>query len=185
VAELRARGLLAGHITAGSAFGGEHEAVTTAGALHAGHTHLGWDAALVGPGPGIAGSGSALGHGGLSALDSAHAALALGARTVLVPRMSSGDPRERHRGLSHHTATVLALLLHPVALAVPDRAPRDLAHGEAVGRHDVRVAATDLDGYRAAGLSTRTMGRSIDDDELFFAAALAGGRVLAGEVADV
>jgi Protein of unknown function (DUF3866) len=184
VAELRARGLLAGHITAGAAFGGEHEAVTTTGALHAGLTHLGWDAALVGPGPGIAGSGSALGHGGLSALDSAHAALALGAPTVLVPRMSSGDPRERHRGLSHHSATVLELLLRPVTVAMPQGAPQGVARGEALVRHSVSVAATDLAGYRETGLSARTMGRSIDDDELFFAAALAGGRVLADEVAD-
>ena len=79
----------------------------------------GWDVALVGPGPGILGSGSALGHGGIVALDSAHAALALGCPTVLTARMSSGDPRERHRGLSHHTRTVLELLLAPVTLPVP------------------------------------------------------------------
>jgi hypothetical protein len=182
VAELRARGLLAGHVTAGAAFGGEREAVTTAGALHAGLTSLGWHAAIVGPGPGIVGSGSALGHGGLAALDSAHAALALGAPTVLVPRMSSGDPRPRHRGLTHHTATVLDLLLRPVAVALPEGAPGDLERGDALSRHDLRTAGADLDGYRSAGLSTRTMGRSIDDDELFFAAALAGGRVLAEEL---
>jgi hypothetical protein len=119
VAELRARGLLAGHLTAGAAFGGEGEAITTAGALHHGLRTLDWDAAICGPGPGIVGSGSALGHGGMAALDSAHAALALGAPTLLVARMSSGDERERHRGLSHHTLTVLDLLLEPVSVALP------------------------------------------------------------------
>src|SRR5207244_306404 len=78
VRELRDRGLLADHVTAGPAFGGEHEAITTAGALHAGFTALGWDAAIAGPGPGILGSATELGHGGLAALDTAHAALALG-----------------------------------------------------------------------------------------------------------
>ncbi len=117
--ELRERGLLAGHITAGAAFGGESEAITMAGALHHALRALGWDAAICGPGPGIVGSGSALGHGGLAALDSAHAALALGAPTLLVPRMSSGDERERHRGISHHTLTVLELLLEPVTVALP------------------------------------------------------------------
>jgi Protein of unknown function (DUF3866) len=116
---LRERGLLAGHVTAGAAFGGEREAITTAGALHHGLHTLGWDAAVCGPGPGIVGSSSPLGHGGMSALDSAHAALALGCPTLLVARMSSGDERVRHRGISHHTLTVLDLLLEPVTVALP------------------------------------------------------------------
>ena len=120
VRELRDGGLLAGHLTAGPAFGGaDGEAITTAAALHHGLTALGWDAAVAGPGPGILGSGSALGHGGLQALDSAHTALALGCPTLLVARMSSTDLRARHRGLSHHTRTVLELLLAPVTVAVP------------------------------------------------------------------
>src|SRR3984957_19404739 len=72
VRTLRERGLLAGHITAGAAYGGEHEAIATAGALQHGLCTLGWDAAICGPGPGIVGSGSSLGHGGMHALDSAH-----------------------------------------------------------------------------------------------------------------
>jgi uncharacterized protein DUF3866 len=119
VRALRERGLLSGHLTAGAAFGGEGEAITTAGALHHGLDVLGWDAAVCGPGPGIVGSDSPLGHGGLSALDSAHAALALGCAALLVARMSSGDPRPRHRGISHHTLTVLDLLLAPVTVALP------------------------------------------------------------------
>ena len=50
VGELRERGLLAGHLTAGAAFGGEGEAITTAGALHHGLRSLSWDAAICGPG---------------------------------------------------------------------------------------------------------------------------------------
>jgi Protein of unknown function (DUF3866) len=116
---LRERGLLAGHVTAGATFGGEGEAITTAGALHHGLDALGWNAAVCGPGPGIVGSSSPLGHGGMSALDSTHAALALGCPTLLVARMSSGDDRTRHRGISHHTLTVLDLLLEPVTVALP------------------------------------------------------------------
>jgi hypothetical protein len=173
VRELRERGLLAGHITAGQAFGGEHDAVSLEGAIDAGLTGLGWEAAIVGPGPGIVGSATRLGHGGMAALGSAHAALALGCRTILVPRMSSGDSRERHQGLSHHSATVLELLLASVEVALPE--PIDLP-----GRgHRGRSAAVDLDGYRGAGLPVTTMGREIDEDQLFFRAALAGGVVLA------
>jgi hypothetical protein len=119
VRALRGRGLLAGHLTAGAAFGGEGDAITTAGALHHGLRALGWDAAVCGPGPGIIGSSSPLGHGGMSALDSAHVALALGCPTLLVARMSSADDRPRHRGISHHTLTVLDLLLEPVTVALP------------------------------------------------------------------
>jgi hypothetical protein len=187
VRQLLARGLLAGHTTAGPAYGGAQEAITTAGAIHDGLAQERWDVALVGPGPGILGSGSALGHGGIVALDSAHAALALGCRTVLTARMSSGDPRERHRGLSHHTRTVLELLLKPVTLPVPPGA-RVFAEMDGIGAaldaarargHDVVEAPIDADGYRASGLPTRTMGRTFDEDRLFFAAALAAGGALA------
>jgi hypothetical protein len=119
VRALRQQGLLAGHLTAGAAFGGEGEAITTVGALHHGLRALEWDAAVCGPGPGIVGSSSTLGHGGMVALDSAHVSLALGCPTLLVARMSSGDERERHRGISHHTLTVLDLLLAPVTVALP------------------------------------------------------------------
>ena len=50
------------------------------------------------PGPGILGSATRLGHGGMAALDTAHAALALGLPTLFGPRLSSSDPRPRHRG---------------------------------------------------------------------------------------
>ena len=177
VRTLRERGLLAGHLTAGAAFGGEGEALTTAGALHHGLRTLGWDAAVCGPGPGIVGSGSPLGHGGMHTLDSAHTALALGAATLVVARMSSGDPRPRHRGISHHTLTVLDLLLEPVTVALPAaidvQPPADLA------RHDWRRAPVDLSGYEASGLPAETMGRALAEDPLFFGAALASGTVLA------
>jgi hypothetical protein len=171
VRELREDGLLAGHLTAGPAFGGvDGDSITTAAALHHGLTALGWDAAVAGPGPGILGSGSAFGHGGMQALDSAHTALALGCRMLLVPRMSSTDPRERHRGVSHHTRTVLELLLAPVAVAVPaGRAPGDQ------GRHTWVEREADAAGYAASGLPSRSMGR---EDPLFFAAALAAGGAL-------
>jgi hypothetical protein len=169
VKDLRRRGLLGDHITVGPAYGGEHEAISTAEALRAAR----WDVALCGPGPGILGSASRYGHGGMAALDTAHTSLALGLDTVVVPRMSSGDPRLRHRGLSHHTETVLELLLQPVVVALPEGVDAQ------TGEHDVRRAAVDLDGYADSGLPAKTMGRTIEEDELFFTSALAGGAVLA------
>ena len=106
------------------AYGGEREALSVIGALGAAAGPLGWDAAIAGPGPGIGGSGSTLGHGGMVALDTAHAAIALGLETLLAPRLSSGDPRERHRGLSHHTESVLGMLLAGVRVPAPGRRSR-------------------------------------------------------------
>jgi hypothetical protein len=205
VPALRQRGLLDGHLTAGPAFGGEGEAITTAGAIAHGISSLGWDAVLCGPGPGIVGSNSPLGHGGIAALDSAHAALALGCSTLLVPRMSSSDQRDRHRGISHHTLTVLDLLLEPVTVALPAgmrspvgaelRAGLGAVFGQTaptrpaleleverparITRHDWRRAAVDLPSYAASGLPAETMGRGLAEDPLFFGAALAGGTALA------
>jgi Protein of unknown function (DUF3866) len=206
VRTLRERGLLAGHLTAGAAYGGEGEAISTAGALHHGLRTLGWDAAVCGPGPGIVGSSSSLGHGGMSALDSAHTAIALGAQTLLVARMSSADERPRHRGLSHHTLTVLDLLLEPLTVALPAgiRSPAgadlraslgsvfgsaaervkpqlelDVDRPARMARHDWRRAPVDMPAYLASGLPAKTMGRVLLEDPLFFGAALAGGTVLA------
>jgi len=180
VVQLRERGLLCGHITVGSAYGGEHEALSVAGALDAAANGLGWDAALVGPGPGIIGSETRLGHGGMAALDSAHAALALGLPTLLSPRLSEADPRERHRGVSHHTLTVLELLLGGVGVPVPADRPEMAAQlkGAAGDRHQLHEAQSDLTGYAASGLPARVMGRGIEEDKLFFSAALAAGQVL-------
>ena len=201
VAQLRERGLLAGHVTAGAAYGGEHEAVTTLGALEAAARGLEWDAVLCGPGPGILGSATVYGHGGMAALESAHAALALGLPTLISPRLSASDPRPRHRGLSHHTEAVLSLLLRSVRVPVPeiqlagwptgeeDAEPVDMPsvldalHTVCDDRHDVEVETVELDAYEQSGLPTKTMGRTLAEDPLFFAAPLAAGRALAAAAA--
>lgn len=183
VALLRERGLLVGHVTAAPAYGGEHEALSVAGGLDAAANELGWDAALVGPGPGIIGSETRLGHGGMAALDGAHAALALGLPTLLSPRLSEADRRDRHRGVSHHTLTVLAMLLAAVEVAAPTENPELVAQLTEAGggRHILREAPADLPGYAATNLPARSMGRNIDEDRLFFAAALAAGAALRRE----
>jgi Protein of unknown function (DUF3866) len=186
VAELRRRGLLCDHLTAGPAYGGEREAITVIGALRAAAGPLGWDAVIAGPGPGIIGSGSVLGHGGMAALDTAHASLALGHETLVAARMSSGDPRERHRGLSHHTETVLRMLLGSVRVPTPtgEGAGLDRLREVCGERHEVRPCETAVEEYAASGLPISHMGRSIDEDRLFFAAALAAGDGLAAAALD-
>ena len=113
------------------------------------------DIAVCAIGPGIVGTASRLGHGGLAAVTAANAALALGGRPVIAARVSEADERERHRGVSHHTRAVLELCLGEVAV------------GE------------DGEGWREAcdGLPLSHMGRGPDDDPAFFAAAFAAGKL--------
>lgn len=174
VHDLLERGLLAGHVTAGPAYGGQSESISLIGAIDAAAS-LGWKGVIAGPGPGILGSETALGHGGMAALDVIHAALSLGAPALLSPRLSVGDPRPRHRGLSHHSRAVLGLALGPVELPVP-RPYLDLIPEGTEGIVPVDV---DLEAYGASGLPRRTMGRDLDEDRPFFAGPLAAGARLA------
>jgi hypothetical protein len=117
----------------------------------------------------------------MAALDTAHAALALDLETLIAPRMSSGDPRERHRGLSHHTETVLRLLLRSVRVPAPAADEAALAELREVcgDRHEVWPREASIEDYQASGLPAMHMGRPIEQDRLFFASALAAGDGLA------
>ncbi|HEY5887799.1 MAG TPA: DUF3866 family protein [Acidimicrobiales bacterium] len=160
------RGLLAGTVTAGHAFGGDLEAVNVASALSLARHVLHADLIVVGMGPGVVGTGTALGTTSLEAAAAMDTVAALGGQPVACLRVSSGDPRDRHLGVSHHTRTVLDLVRSPVRLA----ATPGLASEE---RHEVvEVAAPDTTGLLSAqGLNVTTMGRSPDDDPAYFAAA--------------
>jgi hypothetical protein len=159
---LRRRGLLAAHLTAGPAYGGEGEAVTTAGALQHGFAERHWHAAVCAPGPGTVDTGTALGHAGMAALESAHTAASLGCQVVVCVHGS--------RGVSHQTRMLLELALVTFVVAHAGNRPR-----AGLGRHDWRPGAADLDGYAASGLPAR----SLEQDPEPFAAALAAGSVLA------
>ena len=74
-----------------------------------------------------------------------------------LPPPLRADPRERHRGLSHHTRTVLELLLAAGGRRRPrrtsPRSPTAPRRGRR-RRHHLRDAPADLDGYAASGLPT-------------------------------
>jgi hypothetical protein len=95
--------------------------------------------------------------------------------------LSGADPRPRHRPVSHHTRTVLELLLAGVEVPLPEGEPGvEEAVGPLLGElHRSISFPAETDRYADSGLPARTMGRDIADDPLFFAAALASGRALA------
>lgn len=175
VRALRAKGLLRFAVAAGTAVDGDAACVSAASAL-AWCAAQGTQAVVCAVGPGIVGTGTALGHGGLALVEALHAAAALGGTPFLAARVSDGDARERHRGLSHHTCAVLGQLHVPVSVAWP----RGLEPPE-----DVEVEIVDALGWREAceGLPLSHMGRRAGDDPWFFAAAFAAGRLAAQAVA--
>jgi hypothetical protein len=157
--ELKARGLVEAGVAAGACVDGDVHCVSTASAL-AWACAVGFDVVVCAIGPGVVGTGSSLGHGGLAAAEAANAAAALGGRPIVAVRASEADDRERHRGISHHTEAVLALCLGEITVAGED---------DAVGW---REACVDL--------SLSHMSRGPDEDPAFFAAAYAAGRVARG-----
>ena len=193
VGELREAGLLDGWITCGQAFGGELEAVTVWTGLLAARELLEADAIVVADGPGNLGTETTW---GVSALASGHALMAartLGGRSIPALRVSFADERERHRGVSHHSLTILADVCKvDVNVPVPvleDADQRGAVWGALRDRkleevhHLVEVdGAPAVEELRARGVEVRTMGRGIDDDPAFFLAAGAAG-VLAGRMA--
>jgi Protein of unknown function (DUF3866) len=169
------RDLLAGTVTAGHAFGGDLEAVNVASALSLARHVLAADLIVVGMGPGVVGTGTTLGTTSLEAASNLDTVAALGGQPVACLRVSSGDPRDRHQGVSHHTRTVLDLVRSSVLVAAhPDLGSLD--------RHElIEVDAPDTAALLATeGLLVTTMGRTPDEDPAYFAAAGQAGALAAG-----
>ncbi len=186
VPDLLAAGLLDETITCGQAFGGLHEAVTLHSGLLAARHALGCDAAIVAIGPGIPGTATPFGHGGVAQGEALNAVCALGGRPIAALRLSLTDPRPRHVPVSHQTIVALMrVTLRSVEVAVPvfdDE--RDEVIDSALSDTGVcsvhtcrRVRVRDLPA--AVGINVRTMGRSEHEDPVFFAAAAAAGELVA------
>ncbi len=182
VAELKEKGLLHAVVSSGNCFGGDIEAVNEySGLLSA--AGGGVDLILAGIGPGVVGTGSPYGHGGMSAAASLNAAASLGAEPVLAPRISFADGRERHFGLSHHTRSALDAALVQCRVALPKGAMERIPLETLPELHEyvpVGFGAAGLE--EAFGLTFESMGRRYADDEHFFdAAAAAVWLALGGE----
>ena len=167
-------GVLDATVTAGHAFGGDHEAVTVASALTVARHLAHADVVVAGMGPGVVGTASTLGTTAIDAAIVLDAAASLGAAPILAVRASDADGRSRHRGISHHVAGVLTLTHAVARLPVPVALAGALAGATVVD--PLPDAASVL---AAAGVRVTTMGRGPDDDPLFFAAAAAAGALAA------
>jgi hypothetical protein len=191
VAALTERGLLDATVTCGQAFGGDFEAVSVYSALAVARHVAGADAVVVAMGPGVAGTGTRLGFSAIEVGPVLDAAAAVGGRPIACLRASFADPRPRHQGLSHHSATALGLACRSrVTVPLPlvgGPEEETLRTGVAAAGLDVRhevvaVKPPDILGLFAQhGLTVTSMGRSAAADPVLFACAAVAG-VLASEL---
>ncbi len=183
-AELRQAGWLAAVVTVGQAFGGDLEAVTVHTGLLAARHVLRADLAVVAQGPGNLGTGTRWGFSGVAAGEAVNAAAVLHGRPVAALRVSQADPRERHRGISHHSLTAYGRVALARADVVVPELPgpfgaRVNAEAQPLGRRHslVRVPVDGLyETLRACPVRLSTMGRGLDEDLAYFLAAAAAGR---------
>lgn len=169
---LKAAGVIAATITVGQAFGGDYEAVTLLSALGYAKANLNADLVIATEGPGSLGTASRFGFSTLETARMLDDVDFYGGNAIFCVRWSSADQRERHRGLSHHSRTILQRA-HAGTVA----APSGFETFDTCSRPRVDV---DIDDPAAslsrAGIRITTMGRSVEQDPDFFALAAASGR---------
>jgi hypothetical protein len=187
-AALKDAGWLAGSVTVGQAYGGDHEAVTLHSGLLAARHVLGADLAVVIQGPGNVGTGTTWGYTGVAAGEALNAAWTLHGQGVAALRVSQADPRERHRGISHHSHTAygrICLVPADVVTIAPSshfeevvlRQAEELAAGASGHLTLADVHGEQLDEALATSpVRLSTMGRGLDEDRAAFRYSAAAGR---------
>ena len=192
VRTLRRERLIDVTCTAGHAFGGDLEAVNVHSGLAALRHVESCDVVIVAMGPGVVGTGTALGFTGMEQGQALDATTALGGRSVACLRVSFADERERHNGLSHHTITALTIgARERTKVAVPKLPPTQaraladaLRESGICDKHETVLERGDQ-AVRLLGdrnINVTSMGRGLDEVPELWLAAGAAGRVAASLV---
>lgn len=196
VNRLKERGLLQVTVTPGQAYGGDLEAVNVYTGLIAAFLVGGVDTVIIAPGPGVTGTGTKYGFSGMEVGENVNRVASLDGTPVVIPRISFADPRERHRGLSHHTLTALkTAAFSPAYLPLPYMGEEEMQQMNAqLLEHDLfnrhRVCAVSMDGHDLWSAEEKrllhSMGRDSDEDPYIFAgpaaAALFTGSILGRDI---
>jgi hypothetical protein len=192
IEECRRSGLIDATITCGQALGGMLEAVNLHSGLLAARHVLRTDVCIAGIGPGIVGTSTPFGHGGVAQGESLNAAASLSGLPIAPLRMSFVDKRASHYGLDQHSITALRdICMSQVHIALPMNLTAEQAEevtfalhtAKLYGYHEIHKVDFDESLVDMRGLNVTTMGRSKRDDPAFFSAAYAAG-VLAGRFID-
>lgn len=188
--EMKERGLIDATVTAGQAFGGDFEAVNLYSAMAVARVVARADVIIVAQGPGNTGTGTPYGFTGVDQGIAINAAATLEGTPIAVARVSFADPRKRHRGMSHHTLTVLdRIALVPALVPIPRLEPayhallrESLNDAELLQRHEFITvdAEPGLKAFLDSGVKVTTMGRTVLEERAFFLSAAAAG-LLAGQ----
>jgi len=183
-------GLIDVTVSTGQSFGGEIEAINLHSGLLAAVHVGGCDVVIAGIGPGLAGTGTPFGHGGVAQGEAINATASLGGAPIVCLRMSQADARERHLGISHHSLTALSrVALAPATIAIPhmdescpvhERVDAELDElPNAVGHMAFQLEESFYDEAALRGIRVTTMGRNYAQDPLFYEAASAAGATAA------
>ena len=169
--------LLNDTITCGQAFGGDFETVNIYTALLTAKYVCNCDIAIVTPGPGVVGTSTALGFSGIEQGYIIDAVNTLKGFPVFIPRISFSDNRERHKGISHHSITVLSKTSYSEAnIAIPvfegykeEHIIKQIKNNNLDSKHKIIFSKENLLPIlenKSCYLST--MGRNIEQDKDFF-----------------
>jgi hypothetical protein len=174
VTQLKRADLLHHTVTTGQSFGGDAECVNVASAIAELRRRNLCELAIVGPGPGVVGTNSTYGFGSLDVVDTMAWCARLEVPSTLALRGGLSDSRERHRGLSHHSRTVLASMPDETRVVVPETATEYL-DDEFRQRHEIVVvpitkvaplADATLARLDEANINLTSMGRPLSSDPL-------------------
>jgi hypothetical protein len=123
-----------------------------------------------------------------------NAVASLGGTPILVPRISFADPRRRHRGVSHHTLSVLRFAVRaPLWMPIPRLPVEQLTHlysmlEELSLNNGIQLPTIDADqslrDLEALGSGVTTMGRGMEQERPYFLAA-SGAGILAVQLAEL
>lgn len=178
VRELKEKEIIDKTITIGHAFGGDVECVNIYTGLIASSAILSSDVTIISMGPGIVGTGTKYGFSGIEQGYIVDAVNNLNGIPFIVPRISFKDSRKRHRGISHHTITVLKRICNTSGkLVIPyldeikdNEINKQLIDNGLMDRYEIiKEVGMDIDEALCSyDLNVTTMGRGIKDDLEYF-----------------
>lgn len=181
VSTLKEKKLIDNTITIGNAFGADYDCINIYTALITAKEVLDADVVFVSMGPGIAGTGTKYGFTGIEQGPLLDAVKKLGGLPIAIPRISFADKRARHRGISHHSLTVLTEIVNvdvniPVTIYDDEKLnviKEQIMNNNLDKKHNIVYIENNntKDDLNHFGLKVRSMGRNYEQDKEFFDAA--------------
>ncbi|WP_128894515.1 DUF3866 family protein [Longirhabdus pacifica] len=189
VATLKQLGYVNHTITYGHAYGGDMETVNKFTALMAAKVICKADIIICCMGPGCVGTGTKYGYSGIETGELVNAVSILGGTPIVIPRMSFADGRSRHYGISHHVLHSMSeIALRKAVIPMPNIQNQEkaqyvrqqLSDHALMPLHHIKwmeVAGNELlQAIEHYPKTLTSMGRTYQDDPIFFAAVAAAAQ---------